>query len=455
MLEDYCRPSDVSRPLQPESLRTFSSSYLDEGLRSGVFDSARNNSNCEFLNGFEISFEPPQTRELPENATERQRRDFIANEENRLHVDIQSMWDRNNRVLVIGDQHTSVDIKQFAADNMRAFREAGATAIGIELFQTRDQHVLDQYREIRLDPSRAAELPEARRAVEALLRQSQEPRNLTEEQSNQLADDAGARDSLNATMRIIDAAIDNGIRPMAIEPPISNAFGQNEGYELIAEGMRTLPREARESFDTFTNPNASEQERAAARAQLAGYLGNYGRTDDFLDTIAAARDAHFDFSGLRLNDTSPEGYRNHVDALHDFRNRYWAESVGRHLRENPDARMVVFAGSQHFNYNQRERLGARAANERLADSGIGSTVLQFAGAEYGRDDAHNAEMREVQNLRAQRGETGDVPDAAMSAAIRYTRPARDAGVADREFALRLQRTREREADFVIHLRQRR
>lgn len=425
---------------------------------------AASNKSCEFLKGFELSFSSASA-ELPDNATADERRAFMANADNRLPTDIKSMWDKNNRVLAIGDQHMSTDIKQYTVDNMKAFRDAGATEIGMELFQTKDQGVLDRYREIKLDPSRGHELTEAKAAVEALLRQSQESRydNLSPEERAKEA--LAAKPAVDKTMEIIDAAIENGIRPLAIEPSIPSAFGANDGYELLQEGMQKLPKEARQDFDAFTNPQAAEKERASARALLEKHLGGYEGASRFLDMLQAARDAKFDFSRLKLNDTSGAGDRDFRDAIHDFRNRYWADTVGQHLQENPNARMVMFAGTQHFNYNMREALGIPSANEQLKIKGFGTTVLQFAGGDFGNPEVFDSEMNNIAQVRARHAggvpdSTGQIPnappppDSSMSAALRYTRPAQEAGVADRQFALRLKPTSEREADYIIHLKQR-
>lgn len=446
----------AARPVQ--SWDVFDSSAANGRAWRNNDTTAAATKSCEFLNGFELTFSNTAGRELPDNATADERRAFMANADNRLPADIKSMWDKNKRVLAIGDQHLTTDIKQYSIDNMKAFRCAGATEIGMELFQTKDQGVLDRYRDIRLDPGRAHELNDARAAVEALLRQSQESRYVkpSGEQGEPPQPGLDPDAAVGKTMEIIDAAIDNGIRPLAIEPSIPNAFGEKDGYDLLQEGMQNLPVDARGNFDNFTNPRATEQERAAARAQLEKHLAGYERASQFLDMLGTARDARFDFTGLKLSDKSGAGDRDFTNAIHNFRNLYWADTAGRHLHENPSSRLIMFAGTQHFNYNMREALGTPSANERLAERGFSTTVLQFAGGDFAKNHVFDFEMNNVRQARARQGAAPDAtpPDAAMSAALRYTRPAQDAGVADREFALRLKSTSQREGDYVVHLRQR-
>jgi hypothetical protein len=83
----------------------------------------------------------------------------------------------------------------------------------------------------------------------------------------------------------------------------------------------------------------------------------------------------------------------------------------------------------------------------------------------GNPEVFDSEMNNIAQVRARHAggvpdSTGQIPnappppDSAMSAALRYTRPAQEAGVADRQFALRLQPTSEREGDYIIHLKQR-
>lgn len=467
MVEEISSPSDRGH-VPRETPIAAPDNYLEDGLKSGVFDASPGTcKELEFLKGFEIISAPAQNSpggELPDNADACQRRDFLANPQNRQSVEIKSLWDKNNRVLAIGDQHLTTDIKQFTAENMRAFKEAGADAIGLELFRKEDQHVLDTYRNTRLDAnSTEEERRSARAAVESLLRQSQEgpvldpnvsPDDLTKMRQ-------AAQPAVDATMQMIDSAIDAGIKPIAIEPNIANPFASTGGYDLMQNGMRKLPADAQNAFQAFTSPNSTPQERADARKELERQMPGYERSADFLNTVDKARSEGFDFSGLKVNDESPASQKAWNARLHDFRNKTWSDETAKFLNENPNSRMLLFAGTQHFRFERMGGPDISSANERVKEKGFGTTVLQFTGGDFAQSKHFDGEMTALSEFYAREnglppnpdGSYPAPPDNYRSTALRYTRVAQEARVAEQQFAFRIKPTGPREADYIVHLKQ--
>ncbi len=467
MVEEVSPPSERSHDSRQSPITT-PDNYLEDGLKSGVFDASPGTCKAlEFLNGFELTSATATKEpggEIPDNANACQRRDFLAHPDNRKDVDIKSMWDKKDRVLAIGDQHLTTDIKNFTAANMKAFKAAGADAIGMELFRKEDQGVLDKYRETKLDPTKSeAERKAARAVVENLLRQSQEgPKpdpNISEQ--DRLKHRQDAQPAIDATMNIIDKAIEAGIKPIAIEPNVANPFASNGGYDLMQGGISKLPPEAQTAFQKFTNRDSTPRERADARKELERQLPGDDHAADFLNTVDKARSEGFDFSGLKVNDQSPAGEKLWNQRLHDFRNQTWANETEKFLKENPNSRMLLFAGSQHFRY---ERLGGPdidSANEQIKDRGFGTTVLQFTGGDFAQPKHFDGEYNALSEFYAREnglarnpdGSYPAPPDNYQSASLRYTRVAQEAKVSGQEFAFRITPTGPREADYVIHLKQ--
>jgi hypothetical protein len=425
--------------------------------RSGMFRSKTSETdNMGFLRGFEITTASPCSKAISDAATPGERRDFIADPNNRLSPDVRSLWNSSDRVLAIGDQHLTLDIKQHTIRNMQAYAEAGARAIGMEFFPQRSQPDLDRYTQLRCDSTTAPEdLVSARQTVENLIRQAQESPDDTPEMKER------AEPAINRLMSIVDAAIDSGIHPVGIEPNISRPFATDAGYSLLHEGMQNLPAGSQSAFETYTSPVSSREERSAARKTMEQDLQNWTQSRNFFGALDEARAAGFDFSGMKVPAGAEEQDSLWNSRLHDLRNRTWAEQTAKYLNDNPGARMLLFAGAQHFQYGHRDGRSMSSTNERLKELGIGTTVLQFAGGDFAQPQHFNAELASISEFWAKQnniapgtdGKYPPAPDWMQTAALRYTVPAQLAGVSRKEFAIRIAPEGPREADYVIHLPQ--
>jgi hypothetical protein len=224
-------------------------------------------------------------------------------------------------------------------------------------------------------------------------------------------------------------------------------------------GIKALPKNAQDAFETFTSQDSTPKERADARKELEQKLPGDDRTAEFLNTVETARDEGFNFSGVKVNEQTAADVKQWNAKLHDLRNRTWADGTAKFLNENPNSRMLIFAGTQHFRY---EKLGGaiqESANEQVSKKDFGTTVLQFTGGDFGKrhifDDGlkNLSEFYTLENGKNENGSDKEAPDGFRSAALRYTRVAQEAKVADKNFAFRIKPNGPREADYVIHLKQ--
>ena len=439
-----------------QPLQTFPVQYLHEGVRSGIFaPKGEAGSGMEFLKGFKlVGGAAGQETSISDTATPFERQQYIANQTNRLSTDVGSIWDKNNRVLAIGDEHLTVDIKKYTAKNMQAYHEQGAQAIGMELFQKSAQPDLDRYYDLRRDPSASPEkLKAAEQKVESLLRQSQESPDDTEAARQR------AEPSVKKTMSIIDSAIDAGIRPIGIEPEIARPFADDAGYPRLHDAMAHISSSSQQAFDQYTSTTATDAERNASRQVLEKDLQALPQSAQYLSALDEARAAGFNFSGIKVpapSDSDSDGQW--YARLHDLRNRTWAETAAKYLGDNPNARMLLFAGSEHFRYVSSEELPIPSANERLKEKGIGSTVLQYAGGDFADPknfnyefDARSAFYSRLHGIQPDsNGNYPAAPDFVQCSDLRYSRAAKLAGAESEEFALRVG-PGARQSDYVIHL----
>lgn len=458
--------------------------YLEEGLRSDAFSVWQSNQSASsLLDGFKLVDEKSSFRASPQadrlghirasggassgsekssisdGASPAERAEFMRNSSNRLSSDISQIWDRRNNVLAIGDQHPTLGIKQFTIEHMNDFRKAGATSIGMEFLPLRSQPELDRYTQLRRDPlTKPEELAAAERSVAGLFHQAQDSPTAPEELRKHV------EIPLRRTMDILNAAIDAGLSPTALEPNISRPFAENGGYSLMHEGMESFKTESQSAFDAYTNPITSPESRYRAKNILDDDLPKDWSSQmrrEFFATLDEGRQAGLDFSGMKIPRMPESQDKLWNDRLHDLRNKTWARTTSELLSNHPDERMVLFAGAQHFQYEQRQGPSIQSVNERLQASGIGTTVLQFAGGDFAKPEHFNGELSALSEFYAKEhglarradGNYPPLPDSQQSAALRYTTPAQSAGVAHQMFAMRVLQEGPREADYVVHLPQ--
>lgn len=150
-------------------------------------------------------------------------------------------------------------------------------------------------------------------------------------------------------MKMIDAAIETGIRPIAIEPEVGKAFSATGGYELIKSGIEKLKSEqAQNAFADYTKEDGSPDSHERARMMLA----ENGLTPEWFQTVDQALQGGMKFDGLAslAQNNRAEFEAQFNDRLHDMRNATWANVVERTLGDDPNSRMLLFAGREHFQY---------------------------------------------------------------------------------------------------------
>jgi hypothetical protein len=421
-------------------------------MRAGMFSERGVHSNqLDFLKGFEIST-TSQTPSISDSATAQQRKEFLADPANRLNDNVGGLWRNQDRVLGIGDAHFTQDIKSHTVDNMAAYSAAGACAIGMEFLPQGSQPALDRYAQLKGNGSASAQdFADARQKVESYIKEWSKNWDGAPEDK--------AKAQTDGLMSIVDSAIDHGIRPVGLEPNISPKQG-----DTVLQGMQHLPTDAQSAFDTYTSPNSSPESRQAAGRQLAEALRGLSlEPGKFLDAADDARKAGFDFAGMKLPGDKPlasDKLGMQFEARwQDLRNRTWAEQTKKELDEDSSARMLIFSGAGHIQYGAKQGPPVPSVNERLSEKGIGTTVLQFAGGDFAGEvpaaqDGTAKMYAEQKNIAPGPDDKYPAaPDSAQMIGVRYTLSAQAVGVADKQFAVKIEPERRREADYVVHLRE--
>jgi len=401
-------------------------------------------------------------RGIADAATSLDRADWLRNPANLDPISLKTIWHSDSRVLAIGDDHPSMGIKQWTEGSLKDLAAQGATAFAMEFLPRSSQGLLDHYASLRRNGS-TEEAAKARMLIlDQIVSQQRGPNETPDEKMEK---------PLQFQMKLVDAAIDAGMRPLAIEPHISGMWVDDAGFDFMHKGMEKLPGIAQSAFDRFTSVDSSEVQRDQARKELEQHLRQdkafAATASKWLDEIDNARREGLDFSGMKLPATSSE-FPDKLwdDKTQDLRNRTWAAAANDYLKSEPNSRLVMFSGAGHFKYGENQvPLGKiSSANEYLFAAGHKTTVLQFAGADYAKAENYETDK---QNMNAaywrtqpesgvvpnQDGKWPDAPDAAFFYQKRWTDAANDAGVDQKSFAVKIANTGARQADWVIHLKQ--
>lgn len=430
---------------------------LSDGLRSGAFAAeTQTNHGLEFLHDFHLNY-PTQPGSIRETAGPQERRDFLSKPENIGSADVASLWNPDSRVLQIGDNHHKFDsVKDWTAANMAAFKQQGAAAFGMEFLPQGMQKDLDDYAKLRKTGT-----PQEIQAARAPLyeRMAAEQREPWEAAGNPEAEDV-----LRKQFALVDKAIDNGLRPLAIEPEIGGMVGSDKMHS----GLSALPQTAQGAFDKFVSPIGNATERATARGELEKSLPtdwSAEKKQDWLKTIEKARSAGLGFSQLKL----PRPAEGEVDSdwdsrVQNLRNDAWSKVAANYLNDQPDAKLVMFAGASHFKYGPSETpLGTLPSiTERLGDAGVKSTVLQFAGGDYKPETGPEETARRIvywtnhpkDGIDTSQRPVPDTPESAHFAATKWTQTiATDSRLRNKSFALKIASDEPAQGDYVVHLSQ--
>jgi hypothetical protein len=207
-------------------------------------------------------------------------------------------------------------------------------------------------------------------------------------------------------------------------------------------GAEVIPQSMQPTLDKFF---AGDQD---ARNAIKDHLNNTwnvsypGSGEKYMAVLDAMKSAgikpvaldshgHFD----TVSSAGGGGQRVHSQERADARDRSWADAIAKTIQDNPDARMLVMGGADHFTQN-------KSATDSLLEKthGIKSTVGRLVGGD--------------QKILWQRA-----ADAAADPTDKLVGPgvlpffARRAGVAEEAFQARVDRARYT-ADVFIHTPQR-
>jgi hypothetical protein len=223
-------------------------------LKSPQKDSSR---GLDFLHGFSLRFDDKSDRGISDFAGPEKRSEWVAKPENRHPTDMSSIWGRGSRVLAIGDQHPTMSIKTWTRENMESLaKDSGASAFAMEFLPESVQSQLDEYASLRRNGPSEARDNVRRQLLETILSQQRSPEAKNDEMDK----------PLSYQMDLVDAAIDAGMRPLAIEPDVQGMWAAGSGFDLMQKGIAKLPASAQQAFDDFNSENSTPEKHNAAQA---------------------------------------------------------------------------------------------------------------------------------------------------------------------------------------------
>lgn len=192
---------------------------------------------------------------------------------------------------------------------------------------------------------------------------------------------------------------------------------QRQGLTHIA--MEMFSEEHQPTLDAYFEGSTDRQ---AVLELLKEWDKGEGVIEKYMEMVDAIKS-----SGLRLLAVDLYTLSDKYFSTEFFRqrNENWARIIKQAIDENPQARVLVYDGQSHSNYNMVHD----SANEILAAKGIKSKVIAFTGAEKLNHEPYNLQDK-------------------------VTRSAEQIGIAQEKFGLRLDSAAPtRPADCVIHLPQ--
>ena len=366
---------------------------------------------------------------------------YLDQPTNRLDIDYLGIFSEPTRVLCVGDWHVGFSAKDEFIRMVPDLKRSGVTHLGFELLSTDMQPFLDKYLELwhTSAASKATFAPMREKLVDYFYGVWGDD---SEEGSS------GLRTMALKLTEMVDACTATGIRVIAIEPPVPKPFSATGGYALFHSAMECLPATQQSNFDAHWSKDRRLDVGQSSQALKSSLVFESDweptKADLFIDILNRMRaaDPVVDFGDLQLprpEDVPGNFDQPYNDIVSDWRDRTWISCIERSLKD-PDARIVVFAGSGHFGYDRpvwpSERKTTLTLNELLHKLGYDSTVIGLAGGDY-----PYTMMKEICD------QYGCPTDPAMT----VTLAASTLNVGSERFALRVANTSSRSSDWIIYL----
>ena len=367
---------------------------------------------------------------------------FLSDSTNRMSPDY-GLLAGDACIVCIGDWHVSHSIKKEFLSIVTALKARGLSHVALELLPTDVQPLLTAYFAARHNMAESPlKVDELREQVKSAFFDAWGDDSPKEEQ----ADLSKVAEIFTC---MVDGAIDDGLKVLAMEPPVLRPFADSAGYALLHSALEQLPASATEAFERYWSVKTSESERVLARQNLLSNLiadahWNQQKSNSVFDTFDALRTtipevSLADFSLPRPTDVEGEFDQPWNDAISLWRDRSW-ENVVEDVLKEPDARVLVFAGEGHFGNNMpawpAERKTEKRFNELLQVKGHSATVIGFAGGDFPR----------AMVLDSQKQFGFPAPQSLI-----LTDAAKACGLSDQKFAIRIDAITPRESDWVVHL----
>ena len=243
-------------------------------------------------------------------------------------------------------------LQEFTNSLPRLKRE-GVQSVGMEFLDKNGEKMAQKYLDDRAAHKSKSELDADRK-------------NLTDYlhgQYNSSGRDGRMTDDI---VKAIEAAGDNGMRVVGLEPNIDHILSPTGGLRFVHSGLRHMTEDDRGAVNDYLDPKGKVDSRQAAREKLDGELKNAGwderRRNSYFKALDQMRNANppmtlpdnpKDPGYIKLppdkdSEQHPDG---HWGALkQEWRNKAWAQNISDVIGDphNPKTRMVVYGGIGHF-----------------------------------------------------------------------------------------------------------
>ncbi|MBX9573279.1 MAG: hypothetical protein K2X77_30550 [Candidatus Obscuribacterales bacterium] len=259
-------------------------------------------------------------------------------EKHKEDVDYKKMWDKDTRLMAIGD---------FSDHGLgKASKEEFIKSIT----QMKDmkppvKHVGFEFLPEKLDTKDGGDFLKLRSEAKDGGKDPSSDEKIKEQREklvDYLAKGLGSKESADRYVKMMEAAQDAGAKVVGLEPSWSQ-----EQFASAKEATEKLREENPELLKKFAESDKSSQDESSK--ELSDHLKEkYGdeRAKEMMDALKYLKETGYDFKTL-LSDSS----KKFEDLTDTWRSKVWAAQIDKALKDDPSSRMVVFGGGGHFGHD--------------------------------------------------------------------------------------------------------
>lgn len=208
----------------------------------------------------------------------------------------------------------------------------------------------------------------------------------------------------NKMVDMLDAIHDAGLKPIGIEPDLpgmhkySENVPESDGLGLLNHGLKALTSNDEPALKEFFSSNETTSAREKLLSTMQQAWREYpGMAEKFMKVMDMAKESGYNASEFKLPLDEAETDRL-IRSQQIWRDGAWADHIASVLSNDPQAKVVVYAGGGHF------RPGTPSGDPTLTDAleqrDIASNSVGYAGADFPSDQMHEV-AQNVSMVRSQ------------------------------------------------------